>query len=105
MVDRKVSKGAAVPPGWELSDGRMLARKIQFPSAHEMSLYVLHVLVLTARARVGWARRVWATLWAAASDQAGLVARGSIVRGYSASSSSRLLFSLSRSGSDRLLRQ
>ena len=52
MVDQKTSK-AAVPRGWELSGGRMLMRKLWFPNAQVMSLYVMHVLVVAARMRVG----------------------------------------------------
>lgn len=59
MVDRKTSKGGGEgrsptpPPGWQLSEERMLTRKLWFPNAQVLSLYVMHLLVLAARMRVG----------------------------------------------------
>lgn len=62
MVDRKTSKGGGeaksptsptLPPGWQLSDERMLTRKLWFPSAQVQSLYVVYLLALAARMRVG----------------------------------------------------
>ena len=62
MVDRKTSKGGgeakspvppAPPPGWQLSDERMLTRKLWFPNAQVLSLYVVYLLALAARMRVG----------------------------------------------------
>ncbi|HWN42588.1 MAG TPA: hypothetical protein VNW71_10220 [Thermoanaerobaculia bacterium] len=65
MVDRKTSKGggeaksplppmpATPPPGWQLSDERLLTRKLWFPSSQVQSLYVVYLLALAARMRVG----------------------------------------------------
>ena len=62
MIDRKGLKGGGEamsptspmpPPGWQLSDGRMLARKLWFPSSQVQSLYVVYLLALAARMRVG----------------------------------------------------
>lgn len=50
MVDRKTSKDGGE---WQLGDGRMLTRKLWFPNAQVLSLYVMHLLVLAARMRVG----------------------------------------------------
>jgi hypothetical protein len=59
MVDRTMSKGGGEvkpptpPPGWQLSDERMLTRKLWFPSSQVQSLYVVYLLALAARMRVG----------------------------------------------------
>ena len=58
MVDQKTSKGGGEaksppPPGWQLSDERMLPRKLWFPSSQVQSLYVVYLLALAARMRVG----------------------------------------------------
>ena len=50
MVDRKTP---APPAGWQLSDERMLTRKLWFPNAQVPSLYVVYLLALAARMRVG----------------------------------------------------
>lgn len=52
MVDQK-AKSPMPPPGWQLSDERMLTRKLWFPNAHVLSLYVVYLLALAARMRVG----------------------------------------------------
>ena len=50
MADRKTLP--APPPGWQLSDERMLTRKLWFPSTQVLSLYVVYLLALAARMRV-----------------------------------------------------
>lgn len=47
------TKSPKPPPGWQLTDERMLMRKLRFPNAQVLSLYVMHLLVLAARMRVG----------------------------------------------------
>ena len=59
MVDRKTSKAGGEeksptpPPGWQLSDERMLTRRLWFPNSQVQSLYVVYLLALAARMRVG----------------------------------------------------
>lgn len=59
MIDQKASrgggeaKGTTPPPGWHLSNERMLTRKLWFPNAQVQSLYVVYLLALAARMRVG----------------------------------------------------
>ena len=59
MFDQKTpkgggeTKGGTPPPGWHLSNERMLTRKLWFPNAQVQSLYVVYLLALAAQMRVG----------------------------------------------------
>ena len=46
------AKSPTPPAGWQLGDERRLTRKLWFPNAQVLSLYVVYLLALAAQMRV-----------------------------------------------------